>query len=147
MNNLSRPVDGKRWLIGNGGTILSSSSIVEIIENEQTHELGNVVDSDISNDPRDHSGNQRHDHDCPPLYRFPPSSFTPLATDDYFVVGFSESDKRFVVLDYLDVDPPGPEQEEEEKRRREREAAAAGRGGWGDLLSRVKKLKEGILVV
>ena len=60
-------------------------------------------------------------------------------------MGFSESDKRFVVLDYLDVDPPGPEQEEEEKRRREREAAAAGRGGWGDLLSRVKKLKEGIV--
>ena len=62
----------------------------------------------------------------------------PFATDDYFVVGYSESHKRVMVMDYLDLDCDR-EEEEEDRRRKEREAAA-GRGGWHDLLGRMKKL-------
>ena len=78
----------------------------------------------------------------PLLYQFPPS-FIPFATDDYFIVGVADGAKRFVVLDYLHVEGSKEEEEEEEKRRKEREAAA-GRGGWSQLLGRVKKLKDGL---
>ena len=78
----------------------------------------------------------------PLLHQFPPS-FIPFATDDYFIVGVADGAKRFVVLDYLHVEAPKEEEEEEEKRRKEREAAT-GRGGWSQLLGRVKKLKDGL---
>ena len=54
------------------------------------------------------------------------------------MVGYSDSLKRILVLDYLDLDCDQTD-EEEERRRREREKAA-GRGGWHDLLGRMKRL-------
>lgn len=128
-----RPIDGKKWLIGNNRSILSSRLIQINEDADAIMTLAAGAARSLATTPSS----------CLPLlHQFPPS-FIPFATDDYFIVGVADCAKRFVVLDYLHVDGSKEEEEEEEKRRREREAAA-GRGGWSQLLGRVKKLKDGL---
>lgn len=121
----SKLTDGKRWIIGNDGAILKSSSIY----NDE-----NILSNAEADAPPAPSYGGAP---LPLLHRYP-SHFVPFATDDYFVVGYSDSLKRIMVLDYLDLDCDQAD-EEEDRRKRDRESAA-GRGGWHDLLGRMKKL-------